>query len=43
MSMKINLKWLDVYALLLGKIIGYVTIIIGLSMTYLLLETMLFG
>lgn len=42
MSMKINLKWLGIYALSLGKIIGYVTIIIGLSMTFLLLETVLF-
>ncbi len=42
MAMKINLKWLGGYALSLGKIIGYVTIIIGLTMTFFLLETILF-
>jgi hypothetical protein len=40
--MEINLKWLDGYALILGKIVGYVVILIGISMTFLLLKTVLF-
>lgn len=40
--MEINLKWLDSYALILGKIIGYIVIFIGILMTFLLLKTVLF-
>lgn len=31
------------YALTFGKILGYLCILIGISMTYLLLKTVLFG
>lgn len=40
--MEVNLKWLDSYALILGKITGYIVIFIGIVMTFLLLESVLF-
>jgi hypothetical protein len=40
--MEINLKWLESYALIFGKITGYIVIFIGILMTLLLLKTVLF-
>ncbi len=40
--MEMNLKWLYGYALVLGKIIGYAIILIGIVMTFLLLKVILF-
>jgi len=41
--MEINLNWLYGYAVTFGKIIGYVVILIGILMTFFLLETVFFG
>ncbi|VVB91326.1 Uncharacterised protein [uncultured archaeon] len=34
---------LDNYALTFGKLLGYICILVGILMTYLLLKTVLFG
>lgn len=40
--MEINLKGLFGYGVTFGKIIGYAVIFVGVIMTFLLLETVLF-
>ncbi len=40
--MEINLQGFYGYGMILGKILGYIVILIGIVMTFLLLKTVLF-